>query len=52
MVTPQILIDPQNNPPPPIVPPPPLTIMLFKKSWALLKLWDEPKIKLIHFVIK
>ena len=31
---------------------PPLTVMLFEKRWALFKMWDQPKMKLIHFVIK
>ena len=35
-----------------IIPLPPLTVMLLEKPWALFKVWDQPKMKLIHFVIK
>ena len=35
-----------------IIPHPPLTVMLFEKACVLFKAWDQPKMKLIHFVIK
>ena len=34
------------------IPAPPLTVMLFEKPWALFKVGDQRKMKLIHFVIK
>ena len=56
MVTPpQILINHKTIPLPLvkiIIPHPPLTVMLFEKPWALFKMRDQTKMKLIHFVIK
>ena len=52
---PQILIKPYKIPLPLakfIIPAPPLTVMLFEKPWALFKVGDQPRMKLIHFVIE